>query len=680
MRLATKVSVTMTTVLVVCFALLMGSTALMVESGLSLQANQDLLYKSDQLQALLSKRFETVARAADWMDQSGAFAGFLVRGDKAGAGALAQSTLAAWGLDEVIVTDKTSGVIASVPQNAKIPVVKPDNPGVFLGQDNDGRCVLRATVPLHDTKGAEVGTLSVGLLFSGEAFVDEVNQLFDCDATVFWGTTRVATTILKDGKRIIGTDLNHPEISRLVLERGQIYYGATTIQDKPYLAGYLPLRKGNEPVSGMVCLGKSIASVRALQVSVLTGITPFFLLNLVVVLVAVMVIVNRSMDPLSRFAHLLAQNENDLRIRFVAHTKDEVGTLARYFNAYFGTLNTLALNLQNIGRQGEATSLQLAENVETITAAIEEFSVSMDSIRHKTASLDGEVAGAHQAVDGIGEDIHQILSRIEAQSEAMGESSASIEELVSSITAISRITAEKRILAADLSVLAVQGEDDMTRTISSIRSVEEAAQDIISLVEVIKDVASQTNLLAMNAAIEAAHAGEYGKGFAVVADEIRKLAETTARNSREIGQTIKTVLGAIQTAGTATVKTGESMGSLLSGIKNINDAMNEMNYGMAEMSSGTTQITQALGDLRAVTQTVRESGNHIGLQAAQIRQAMTGVSRGSAENNQAIVEMSIGIDEITRSLVNIQARSAENAEGLSQMVKQIGGFKTEAAS
>ena len=212
---------------------------------------------------------------------------------------------------------------------------------------------------------------------------------------------------------------------------------------------------------------------------------------------------------------------------------------------------------------------------------------------------------ATSLIDGITKTVHDLNASIDSQAMALNESSMKTEKMVSSLKTTSEISMNKQEDIKELIENASRGQESMRETIQSVQGISQSVDGIGSAIKIISAIAANTNLLSMNAAIEAAHAGEAGKGFAVVANEIRRLSESTRENSRNISQTLKNIIDGISITSR---RSGETDGRINEMSKEIDDfagTMTSLIDTFNELSSESSEITAALDSLKDQSSIVR---------------------------------------------------------------------------
>ena len=219
----------------------------------------------------------------------------------------------------------------------------------------------------------------------------------------------------------------------------------------------------------------------------------------------------------------------------------------------------------------------------------------------------------HEAISsttGMVGSIRAALTRLENQSAdqfaAIEQSAAAVEQMIATLTNASGIASGKRAQIDRLVEKAVAGEKDMAATANAIRSASEGVSGISELISVIQDIADETNLLGMNAAIQAAHAGVAGKSFAVVAGEIRKLAATTGGNAGRITGSIGSIIQQIKSSDDMTMRTGKGIKSMAEDVAGMADEMGALIGSLGEISAGGTQVTQGIEELRTLSVEVKD--------------------------------------------------------------------------
>jgi len=261
---------------------------------------------------------------------------------------------------------------------------------------------------------------------------------------------------------------------------------------------------------------------------------------------------------------------------------------------------------------------------------------------------------------GVIEEINSLVDKLNAsinmQSKSVDDSSAVTEEMVDSLKDTSDISRQKREAIVELIANAARGQDAMKETIQAVQGISESVDGIASAIKIISVIASNTNLLSMNAAIEAAHAGEAGKGFAVVADEIRRLSESTRENSRNIAQTLSSIIAGINTTSRHSGEAGNLINSMSEEINGIARTMTELIDTLGKLSAESSGITASLEDLKGSSLTVKEDYGQMLSLTDRLRYDINFLAAMSADIVKAIEEND---RDIIARLVAMESASKE---------------------
>jgi methyl-accepting chemotaxis protein len=285
-------------------------------------------------------------------------------------------------------------------------------------------------------------------------------------------------------------------------------------------------------------------SVFALTIMLLLGSSLFFVIRIV-------------LKPLTGYVQAFEKSaQGDLTVRASVRSRDEIGRVANYFNDFIGTLESMVRQVKVVSDNAGEISNDLAASSEETAASLHEIRVNTENMKNKIVRLDGEISDSVSSARDMRDYIGKLTELIQNQAAAITQSSASIEQMGASINNIAKTAEEKLRISNELEMTAQGGQREMEETEQVIKKVAQSAGVIMEMIEIIQGIATKTNLLAMNAAIEAAHAGEYGKGFAVVANEILNLAESSAESAKQITQSLVEVMDYIKISESSTEKTG----------------------------------------------------------------------------------------------------------------------------
>jgi methyl-accepting chemotaxis protein len=192
---------------------------------------------------------------------------------------------------------------------------------------------------------------------------------------------------------------------------------------------------------------------------------------------------------------------------------------------------------------------------------------------------------------------------------------------------------------------------------------------------VMQNIASQTNLLSMNAAIEAAHAGEAGKGFAVVADEIRKLAESSGEQSKTIGNVLKKIKSSIEKINCSTENVLTKFEAIDLGVRTVSDQEENIRNAMEEQGEGSKQVLKSAGDLNGITQQVKSGSEEMLEGSKEVINESQNLEKVTQEITGGMNEMASGAEQINVAVHHVNEISNKNREGIEILIREVSRFK-----
>jgi len=469
------------------------------------------------------------------------------------------------------------------------------------------------------------GSLYKGVTKISENFelVDEIGKLTNGDTvTIFMGDTRVTTNVMKEGKRAVGTQVSEA-VAQKVLKQGETYLGEANVVGQVYQAAYQPIKNGSGEIIGIWYVGAPQNLIEETIQSVLNVIIPVLIGIVILTIIAVVWFTRRISRKLTLIGHAIERaGQGDFTVEVKADSRDEIGQLSKSYEHMRENLVDLLRHLSQTTEQVAASSEQLSASSQQNSKAAEQIAVTVQ-----------------QLAQGAGNQVENV----EDSSQSIRELSANVEHIVENTHSVSALAANATSNAADgndsiqkavLQMNAIHGT--ISGLAEVIQNLSTRSKEIGQIIETITGIAGQTNLLALNAAIEAARAGEHGRGFAVVADEVRKLAEESSQSVQQIYQ----LISAIQ--------------------EETNLATQAMEQGMTEVAAGIDVVGQAGESFRTIEQSVSE----VAMRVQEVSAAIGLITKGTGE----VVEAINGISAIAETTASgAQHVSAATDEQLASM-------------
>jgi methyl-accepting chemotaxis protein len=339
---------------------------------------------------------------------------------------------------------------------------------------------------------------------------------------------------------------------------------------------------------------------------------------------------------------------SSLARRFNRTVKDQIETSIereRLKEVFVDNVKQVSENLLSSGKALSKTYKEFSERIGEMVG-------SSRKIGDETSAEYGIIEATSKTVTDMIRSIEAVTGNIKEQSFLVGETAAAIAEMESSIRTITDTSQKASAVAQNLFSAAKDGGGAVSEVYNAIIETEKSSRQIEEIVGLITGIAATTNLLSMNAAIEAAHAGEAGRGFAVVADEIRRLAETSGSNAKQIGDILKDILTRIQNITALAQQANEKLQSILSDADQTKGINSTIQNAMEEELRTVNEIIKSLSSLENITGQVKD---------ASIRQS---------EGSTGLV-----------ASVNQLKKQADNVSGLTQdQVAQCGNINTLSSS
>ena len=379
--------------------------------------------------------------------------------------------------------------------------------------------------------------------------------------------------------------------------------------------------------------------------------------------------IQNSVSVLQKIAH------GDFTVCLPVHGNNEITDMFEYFNETIAKIGTSIQSVSVNSNTMEDIGNELASNMTETASAVHQISANIDGVKQQVLTQAASVTETATTVEEIIRTIKQLNGSIENQAASVAESSSAIEQMVGNIASITQTLGKTDEVIKTLASATADGKDTIVNSNSVTQKIAEESGGLLEASSVIQHIASQTNLLAMNAAIEAAHAGEAGKGFAVVADEIRKLAEESSIQGKTITETLKVLSGEIETLSASAKTAEEKFNAIFVLSEQVKEMSQNLMNAMREQENGSKEVLSAIRDINMVTNQVNDGSAEMlkgGENVAQEMQKLDGLTRVITDSMN---EMAAGATQISNAVQEVNAISQKNKESIENLSKEIGKFK-----
>ena len=372
---------------------------------------------------------------------------------------------------------------------------------------------------------------------------------------------------------------------------------------------------------------------------------------------------------------LQKMTEGNLSVKINETGKDrtEIGKMQNNVNAFASEMrNMICATKENIFSLNQVAE-KLNKNSEDISCEIAQISNNSVELTSQAKLQHNSVSETVSSIDQMNSIVEELSNQISEQNDALSQSSAAVEEMISNISSITENVDKFGNSFKNLASDSESGKTTIENVIRLVDAISEESAKLLDMNKIIESVAAQTNLLAMNAAIEAAHAGEAGKGFAVVAEEIRKLSESSTEQSHSIKKALSDVIDNIKNVTAAANNAGSMFGEIVNQISTDDALITEIRSSMEEQNVGSRQIVDALSNIKDTTSVIINHSKQMNGQIENVAiqaQSLEGATNNLQTKIEEIAKSTEVINEHTEEFKKMANENREFGEKLSEQTEK----------
>ncbi|MCL1818932.1 MAG: methyl-accepting chemotaxis protein, partial [Spirochaetaceae bacterium] len=383
------------------------------------------------------------------------------------------------------------------------------------------------------------------------------------------------------------------------------------------------------------------------------------------------------MEKVGTTGDIVMSREDSAAMAKHMRRKDEIGMMIRSFNYTLEKIREMVISIRKKAETLYGIGNNLATDMNETAVAINEITSNIQSNKGRVLNQSASVSETHATMEQVVANINRLDGLVDDQSSHISGASSAIEKMVANINSVAGTLVSNTANVKTLQEASEVGRAGLQEVAQDIQEISRESEGLMEINSVMQNIASQTNLLSMNAAIEAAHAGETGKGFAVVADEIRKLAVNSSKQSKTIASVLKKIKGSIDKITGSTGNVLEKFEAIDSSIRIVSEQEDNMRRAMEEQGVGSRHILEGVGSVTEITRKVTQSADEMLEGSKEVIHESDNLEKATQEIASGMTEMASGADKINVAVNHVNELSGKNRENIDLLIQEVSRFKVE---